>query len=177
MSFGRLIHFSLVYTCKWNCSFISSVQFSCSVVLDSLRPHELQQARLTSLSPTPGRVYHQLPEFTQTHVHLVSDDIQPSHPLPSPLLLPPNPPRIRVFSNDSTLRMRCPKYWNFSYCIIPSKEIPGWSPSEWAGWTSLQSKGLLRVFSNTTIQKHQFFSAQPSSQFNSHIHTWPLEKT
>ena len=86
------------------------------------------------------------------------------------LLLPPIPPSIRVFSNESTLRMRWPKYWSFSFSIIPSKEIPGRSPSEWTGWISLQSKGLSRVFSNTTVQKHQFFGTQPSSQSNSHIH-------
>ena len=92
------------------------------------------------------------------------------------LLLPLIPPSIRVFSNESTLRIRWPKYWSFSFSIIPSKEIPGWSTSEWTGWIFLQSKGLSRVFSNTTVQKYQFFSAQPSSQSNSHIHTWPLEK-
>ena len=70
-------------------------------------------------------VHHQLPEFTQIHVHRVSDAIQPSHPLSSPLLLPPIPPRIRVFSNESILRMRWPKYWSFSFSIIPSKEHPG----------------------------------------------------
>ena len=75
---------------------------------------------------TPGLpVHHQLPEFTQTHVHRVSDAIQPSHPRSSPLLLPPIPPSIRVFSNESALRMRCPKHWSFGYSIIPSKEIPG----------------------------------------------------
>jgi len=75
---------------------------------------------------TPGLpVHHQLPEFTETHVHRVSDAIQPSHPLSSPLLLLPIPPSIRVFSNESTLCMRCPKYWSFSFSIIPSKEIPG----------------------------------------------------
>ena len=87
------------------------------------------------------------------------------HPL---LLLPPIPPSIRVFSNESTLRMRWPNYWSFSFSIIPSKEHPG--------WISLQSKGLSRVFSNTTVQKHQFFGTQPSSQSNSCIHTWPQEK-
>ena len=92
------------------------------------------------------------------------------------LLLPPIPPSITVFSNESTLHMRWPKYWSFSFNIIPSKEHPGWSPLEWTGWISLQSKGLSRVFSNTTEQRHQFFGAQLSSQFNSHIHTWPLEK-
>ena len=75
------------------------------------------------------------------------------------LLLSPIPPSIRVFSNESALRMRWPKYWSFSFSIIPSKESEGWSPSEWTGWISLQSKGLSRVFSNTTVQKHQFFSA------------------
>ena len=80
---------------------------------------------------TPGLpVYHQLPEFTQTQVHRVSDAIQPSHLLvpfsPCPQSLPPPiPPSIRVFSNESTLRMRWPKYWSFSFSIIPSKEHPG----------------------------------------------------
>ena len=75
---------------------------------------------------TPGLpVHHQLPEFPETHVHWVSDAIQPSHPLSSPSPLAPNPPSIRVFSNESTLHMRWPKYWSFSFSIIPSKEIPG----------------------------------------------------
>ena len=74
---------------------------------------------------TPGLpVYHQLSEFTQTHVHRVGNALQPSHPRPL-LLLPPIPPSIKVFSNESTLRMRWPKYWSFSFSIIPSKEIPG----------------------------------------------------
>ena len=68
-------------------------------------------------------VHHQLPEFTQTHVHRVSDAIQPSHPLSSPSPPAPNPSSIRVFSNESTLCMRWPKYWSFSFSIIPSKEI------------------------------------------------------
>ena len=86
------------------------------------------------------------------------------------LLLPPIPPSIRVF------RMRWPKYWSFSFSNIPSKEIPELISFRMAGWISFQSKGLSRVFSNTTVQKHQFFGAQPSSQSNSHIHTWPQEK-
>ena len=92
------------------------------------------------------------------------------------LLLPPIPPSIRVFSNESTLRMRWPKYWSFSFSIIPSKEIPGVISFRMEGWIRLQSKGLSRVFSNTTVQKHQFFGTQPSSQSNSRSHTWPLEK-
>ena len=94
-------------------------------------------------------------------------------------LLPPIPPSIRVFSNESTLPMRWPKYWSFSFSIISSKEIPGlisfrMDPTQ--GWISLQSKELSRVFSSTTVQKHQFFRAQLSSQSSSHSHTWPLEK-
>ena len=93
---------------------LSSVQFSHSVVSDSLRPWELQHAR--------PPVHYQLPKFTQTHVHQVGDAIQPSHPLSSLLLLPPIPPSIRVFSNKSTLCMRWPKYWSFSLSISPSNE-------------------------------------------------------
>ena len=81
------------------------------------------------------------------------------------LLLPPIPPSIRVFSNESALHIRWPKYWSFSFCIIPSKEHQNWFPLEGTGWISLQSKGLSRVF-NTTVQKHQFFGAQLSSQSN-----------
>ena len=92
------------------------------------------------------------------------------------LLLPPIPPSIMVFSNESTLRMRWPKYWSFSLSIRPSNEQPGLISFRWSGWISLQSKGLSRVFSNTTVQKHQVFGAQLSSQSNSLIHTWPLEK-
>ena len=103
-------------------------------------------------------VHHQL-----LHSHLVL-----CRPL---LLLPSIPPSIRVFSNESTLRMRWPKYWSFSFSIIASKEHPGLISLEWTGWISLQSKGLSRVFSNTTVQKHQFFGARLSSQSNSHIHT------
>ena len=90
------------------------------------------------------------------------------------LLLPPISPSIRVFSNESTLHMRCTGV--SASASFPPKKSQGWSPSEWTGWISLQSKGLSRVFSNTTVQKHQFFGAQLSSQSNSHIHTWPQEK-
>ena len=75
---------------------------------------------------TPGLpVHHQLLEFTQTHVHRIGDAIQPSHPLSSPHLLLPIPPSIRVFSKESTLRIRWPKYWSFSFSISPSNEYPG----------------------------------------------------
>ena len=96
--------------------FISaSVQFSCSVVSDSLRPHGL-----------PGLpVHHQLLEFTQTHVHWVSDAIQPSHPLSSHLILTSTYPSIRIFSKASSLRIMWPKYCSFSFNISPSNEHPG----------------------------------------------------
>ena len=85
-------------------------------------------------------------------------------------------PSIRVFSNESVLHIRWPKYWSFSFSSSPSNEYSGWFPLGLTGLISLQSKGLSRVFSNTTVQKHQFFGAQPSSQSKSHIHTWPMEK-
>ena len=84
------------------------------------------------------------------------------------LLLPPTPPSIRVFSSESTLHMRWPKYWRFSFSISPSKEIPGLISFR-MDW--------LDILLNTTVQKHQFFCAQLSSQSNSHIHTWLLEKS
>ena len=101
------------------------------------------------------------------------------HPL---VLMPSIFPSIRVFSNESALWIRWPKYWSFNFNISPSTSpsispsTQDWSPLEWTGWISLQSKGLSRVFSNTTVQKHQFFDAQPSLWSNSHIHTWLLEK-
>ena len=93
-----------------------SVQFSRSVV-------SLCDPMNRSTPSLP--VHHQLPESTQTHVHRVDDAIQPSHPLSSPSPPAPNPPSIRVFSNEPTLCMRWPKYWSFSFSIIPSKEHPG----------------------------------------------------
>ena len=92
-------------------------------------------------------VHHHLSEFAQTHVHWVCDAIKPSRPLSSPLPPAFSLPSIRVFSSELTFHIRWPKYWSFSFSIIPSKEIPG-----------LISFRLSRVFSNTTVQKHQFFS-------------------
>ena len=92
------------------------------------------------------------------------------------LLLPPIPPSIRVFSNESNLPMRWPKYWSFSFSIRPSNELPGLISFRMDWLDPLQFKGLSRVFTNTTVQKHQFFGTQLSSQSNSYIHTWPLEK-
>ena len=125
---------------------------------------------------TPGLpVRHQLPESNQTHVHWVCDAIQPSHPLSSPSPLPSIFPSIRVFSNESALRIQWPKYWSFSFSISPSNEHSGLiCRMDWLDLLEVQ--GLSRVFSKTTDQKHQFFYAQLSLESNSHIHTWPLEK-
>ena len=141
----------------------SSVQFSRSVVSDSVTPWTtVCQASLSITN-------------SQSLLKLVSiKSVMPSNhlilccPL---LLLPLICPGIRVFSNESALHKRWPKYWSFSFSISPSKEQPGLIPLGWTHWISLQSKGLSRVFSNTTVQKHQFFGAQLSSQSNSHIHT------
>ena len=120
-------------------------------------------------------VHHQLPEFTQTHVHWVSDAIQPSSVVPfssCPQSLPASEsfPMSQLFtgSGQSTGVLA-------SASVLP-KNTQDWFPLGWTGWISLQSKGRSRVFSNTTVHKHQFFGAQLSSQSNSHIHTWPQEK-
>ena len=85
-------------------------------------------------------------------------------------------PRIRVFFNESVLHIRWPKYWSFSFSISPPMNIQDWFPLGWTSWLFLQSKGLSRVFSNTTVQNLQFFITQLSLWSNSHIHTWLLEK-
>ena len=126
---------------------------------------------------TPGLpVHNQLPELTQTHVHRISDAIQPPHPLSSPSPLAPNPSQHQSFPVSQFFTWGGQITGVSALASFLPKKSQGWSPSESTGWISLQSKGLSRVFSNTTVQKHQFFSAQPSSQSNSHIHTWPQEK-
>ena len=134
-------------------SHVRSVQFNRSVVSDSFWPHESHQASL-SITNSRNSVSLTSIESVMPSSHLIL-----CHPL---LLLPPIPPSITIFSSESILHMRWPKYWSFSFSIIPSKEIPDWSPSEWTGWISLQSKGLSRVFSNTTVRKHQLFGTQLS---------------
>ena len=116
---------------------------------------------------TPGLpVHHQLPEFTQTHVHQVGDAIQPSHPLSSPSPPAPNPPSIKVFSNESTLRMRWPKYWSFSFSISPSKEHPGLISfrMDWLDPLAVQGtlKSLLQHHSSkaSILQRSAFFTVQ-----------------
>ena len=126
---------------------------------------------------TPGLpVHHQLPEFTQTYVHRLSDAIQPSHPLSSPSPPAPNPSQHQSFPISQLFAWGDQSTGVSALASVLPKKSQGWSPSEWTGWISLQSKGLSRTFSNTTVQKHQFFSTPLSSQSNSHIHTRPLEK-
>ena len=130
---------------------------SCLTLWPCGRP---KHTRLPCPSPSPGACSNSCPLSRWCH-QTISSSVIPFASCPQSL-------PASVFSNESTLHMRWPKYWSFSFSIIPSKEIPG--------LISLQSKGLSRVFSNTTVQKHQFLGTQPSSQFNSHIHTWPQEK-
>jgi len=137
----------------------SSVTQSCPTLCDPMN------------CSTPGLpVHHQFPKFTQTHIHQVGDAIQPSHPLSTPLLLPPLPPSIRAFSNESTLRMRWPKYWSFSFSIIPSKEHPGLISFRMDWLDLLAVHGTLKSLFQHHTSKHQFFGTQLSSQSNSHIH-------
>ena len=149
--------FFVLFFCCPSVQF-SSVAQSCPTLCDPMN------------CSTPGLpVHHQLLEFIQIHVRQVGDAIQPSHPLSSPSPPAPIPPSIRVFSSESALCMRWPKYWSFSFSIIPSKEIPGLISFRMDWLDLLQSRAFSRVFSNTTVRKHQFFGAQLSSQSNSHI--------
>ena len=117
---------------------------------------------------TPGLpVHHQPLEFTQTHVHQVSDAIQPSHPL----LLPPIPPSIRVFSNESVLRKRWPKYWSFSFSISPSNEHPGLISFRMDWLDLLAVQGTLKSLLQHHSSKASILWRSAFSQFNSHIHT------
>ena len=127
-------------------------------------------------SPPGFPDHHQLPELAQTHVDWVSDDFQPSNPLSSPSPPAFNLSQHQALSNESVLCLRWPKYWSFRSSISPSKEYSGLIFFRMTGEISLQYKGLSRVFSNTTAQTHQFFSAQLSLYFNCHIHTLLLGK-
>ena len=145
----------------------SLLQHHISKALTSVQFSSVAQSCPTLCDPmnrsTPGLpVHHQLQDFTQTQsIELVMSSIHLILCLP---LLPPSIfPSIRVFSNESVLRIRWPKYWRFSFSISPSNEHPGRISFRMDDWISLQSKGLSRVFSNTTVQKHQFFGAQLSS--------------
>ena len=112
---------------------------------------------------TPGLpVHHQLPESTQTHVQSVSDAIQPSHPLLSPSPSAPNPSQHQFFQMSQLFASGGQNIGVSASTSVLTMNTQDWSPLGWAGWIFLQSKGLSRVFSNTTVQKLQFFSAQLS---------------
>ena len=147
----------------------SSVEFSCSVVSNSLRLHGLQHARLPCPSPAPGAYSNSCPLNWWCHPTISSSVVPFSSRLQSfpgsgsfqmSQFFATGGRNIRVSASASGLPMN----------------IQDWFPLGWTGWISLLSKGLSRVFSNTMVQKHQFFGSKLSSQFNSHIHMWPLEK-
>ena len=157
----------------------SSVQFSCSVVSESLWPHELQHTRPPCPSPTPRVHSNSHPPSRWCHP-AISSSVVPFYSCPQSLAASGSFPMSQLFAwgGQSTGA-------SASASFLP-KNTQDWFPLEWTGWIALQSKGLSkinkfilkkkRVFSNTIVQKHQFFSAQLSSQSNTHIHTWLLEK-
>ena len=146
----------------------SSVQFSCSVMSDSLRPHELQHARPPYLSPIP-RVHSDSRPSSQWCLPAISSSVVPFSSCPQSLPASESFPMSQLFAwgGQSTGVSALA-----SVLLMNTRD---WSPLGCTGWISLQSKGLSRVFSNTTVQKHQFFGTQLSSQPNSHIRIWLLE--
>ena len=143
----------------------------CSVANSCLTLCDFMDCRM------PGfPVLHYLPDFAQTYVCWVSDAIQPLHPLVVPFSsCPQSFPPSGSFQMSQLFISGGQRIGFSASTSVLKMKTQNWS-LEWTGWIFLQSKGLSRVFSNTAVQKHQFFSAQPSSQSNSHIHTWPLEK-
>ena len=150
----------------------SSVQFSRSVVSDSLRPHESQHARPPCPSPTPWVYPNSCPSSWWCHP-VISSSFGPfSSCLQSlPASGSFSVSQLFAWGGQSIQSIRV----SASASVLPMN-TQDWSPLGWTGWISSQSKGLSRVFFNITVQKHQFFRAQLSSQSNSHIHTWPMEK-
>ena len=161
------------YSANINCYIMyflsrSSIQFSRSVVSDSLRPHESQHAGPPCLSPTPGVHPDSCPSSQWCHP-TISSSVIPFSSCPQSLPESESFPMSQLFTWGQSTGVS-------ALASVLPKNTQDWYPLEWTGWNSLQSKGLSRVFSNTTVQKHQFFGAQLSSQSNSHIYTWPLEK-
>ena len=149
-------------------AILGSVQFSHSVVSDSLRLHESQHARPPCPAPTPGVHSDSRPLSWWCHP-ASSSSVVPFSSCPQSLPASESFPMSQLFTwgGQSTGVSALAS-------VLPNTQDQ--SPLQWTGWISLQSKRLSRVFSNTTVQKHQFFGTQLSSQSNSHIHTWPLEK-
>ena len=156
-----------VCVCGYIC--ITLVQFSCSVMSDSLWSHELQHARLPCPSPSPRVHSNSRPSSRCCHPAISSSIVPFSschQSFPASESFPMN--QLFTWGGQSTGVSALASF-------LP-KNTQGWSPLEWTCWILLQAKGLSRVFSNMTVQKHQFSCAQLSSQSSSHIHTWPLEK-
>ena len=145
-----------------NILWLFGIWIKCSVTefCPTLWPHELKHARLLCPSPSPGACSNSCSMSWWCHPTICC-----------PLLLPSIFLSIRVFSNKSALCIWWPKYWSFSLATVLPMNIQSWFPLGLTRLISLQSKELSRVFSNTTVQKHQFFYAQPSLWSNSHIHT------
>ena len=151
------------YIVQWN------IQFSCSVMSNSLWPHESQLTRPLCPSPTPGVYPNPYPLSRRCHPVISSSVV-------------PFSSRLQSFPASGSFPMSQLFAWggqsvgvSASASVLPMN-TQDWFPLGWTGWISLWSKGLSRVFSNTTVQKHQFFGTQLSSSSNSHVHTWPLEK-
>ena len=146
-----------------------SVQLSHSVTSNSLRPHGLQHARLPCPSPTPRACSNSCPSSRWCHP-TISSSVVPFCSCPQFLPASESFPKTQLYAwSGQSIGVS-------ALASVLPMNIQDWSPLGWTGWISLQSKGLSRVFSNTTVQKHPFFRTQLSLQSNSDIHTWPLEK-
>ena len=157
------------WLCASHCANISSVQFSRSVVSDSLRPHESQHTRPPCPSPTPGVYPNPCPLSRWCH-SAISSSVILFASCPQSLPASGSFPMSQLFAwGGQSIGVSA------SASVLPMN-TQDWFPLGWTAWIFLQSKGLSRIFSNTTIQKHEFFGAHLSSPPNSHIHTWPLEK-
>ena len=151
------------------CLQLLSVQFSCSVVSSSLQPYESQHSRTPCPSPTPG-VHSDSCPLSQWCHPAISSSAVPFSSCPQSLPASGSFPMSQLFTwGGQSVGVSA------AASVLPVN-TQDWSPLGWTDWISLKSKGLSRVFSNTTVQKHKFFSGQLSSQSNSHIHTWPLGK-
>ena len=148
---------------------VSSAQFSRSIVSNSLRPHESQHTRPPCPSPNPGDP-NPCP-LSRWCYPTISSSLIPFSPCPHSFPASGSFQMNQLFASDGQ------SIGVSASASVPPLNSQDWSPSGWTGWISLQSKGLSRVFSNTTVQKHQFFGAKHSLQSNSHIHTWLLEKS
>ena len=166
--FVQLVQYVIAF---WHtiCKSFSSVQFSPSVVFDSLWPHESQHTRPPCPSPAP-RVYSNSWPLSQWCHPTISSSVVPFSSCPQSLPASGSFPMSQLFAwGDQSTGVSA------LTSVLPMN-TQDWSPLGWTDWISLQSKGLSRVFANTTVKKHKFFGAQFSSPSNSHIHTWPLEK-